>query len=101
IHPDIVARAMVDTTIAIIPASAFRRLTRVYPKATAHIIQVILTRLQRVTFATAHSYLGLTTEVLSIEKQMNKYTAYDLPNHLRGVALDRLKDKFTKERDRI
>ncbi|KAL2005160.1 hypothetical protein VTN00DRAFT_3010 [Thermoascus crustaceus] len=101
VHPDIVARAMVDTTIAIIPASAFRRLTRVYPRATAHIVQVILTRLQRVTFATAHSYLGLATEVLSVEKQMNKFTAFDLPNDLRGSALDRLKDKFTKERDRL
>jgi CRP-like cAMP-binding protein len=100
-HPDIVARAMVDTTIAIVPASAFRRLTRVYPRATAHIMQVILARLQRVTLSTAHQYLGLTTEVLHIEKLMNKYTIYDLPNHLRGAALERLKDKFTKERDRI
>ncbi|PWY79201.1 lysophospholipase Nte1 [Aspergillus heteromorphus CBS 117.55] len=101
VHPDIVARAMVDTTIAIIPASAFRRLTRVYPKATAHIVQVILTRLQRVTFATAHSYLGLNNEVLGIERQMTKFTTYDLPNDLRGAALDRLKDKFIKERDRL
>ena len=101
IHPDILARAVVDTTIAIIPASAFRRLTRVYPKATAHIIQVILTRLQRVTFATAHSYLGLTTDVLSIERQMSKYTSFDLPNNLRGSPLDRLKDKFRKERERF
>ncbi|EAU35254.1 hypothetical protein ATEG_04807 [Aspergillus terreus NIH2624] len=101
VHPDIVARAMVDTTIAIIPASAFRRLTRVYPRATAHIVQVILTRLQRVTFATAHSYLGLTNEVLGIEKQMTKFTTYDLPNDMRGAALDRLKDKFIKERDRL
>ncbi|KAL4890574.1 lysophospholipase nte1 [Aspergillus ambiguus] len=101
VHPDIVARAMVDTTIAIIPASAFRRLTRVYPRATAHIVQVILTRLQRVTFATAHSYLGLTNEVLGIEKQMTKFTTYDLPNEMRGAALDRLKDKFIKERDRL
>ena len=100
-HPDIVARAVVDTTIAIIPASAFRRLTRVYPKATAHIVQVILTRLHRVTLSTAHQYLGLTSDVLQIEKLMNKYTAYDLPNHLRGQALDRLRDKFAKERERI
>ena len=100
-HPDIVARAVVDTTIAIIPASAFRRLTRVYPKATAHIVQVILTRLHRVTLSTAHQYLGLTSEVLHIEKLMNKYTSYDLPNHLRGTALDRLRDKFAKERERI
>ena len=99
-HPDIVARATVDTTIAIIPASAFRRLTRVYPKATAHIVQVILTRLQRVTLATANSYLGLTSEVLRTEKHMNKYTTYELPNFLRGDALERLKEKFTREKER-
>lgn len=101
VHPDIVARATVDTTIAIIPASAFRRLTRVYPKATAHIVQVILTRLQRVTLATGHSYLGLTSEVLRTEKHMNKYTTYELPNFLRGDALERLKEKFIREKGRI
>ena len=100
-HPDIVARATVDTTIAVIPASAFRRLTRVYPKATAHIVQVILTRLQRVTLATGHSYLGLTSEVLRTEKHMNKYTTYELPNFLRGDALERLKEKFIREKERI
>jgi lysophospholipid hydrolase len=100
-HPDIVARATVDTTIAIIPASAFRRLTRVYPKATAHIVQVILARLQRVTLATGHSYLGLTSEVLRTEKHMNKYTTYELPNFLRGDALERLKAKFNREREKI
>ena len=93
-HPDIVARATQDTTIAIIPATAFRRLTRVYPKASAHIVQVILTRLQRVTLSTGHAYLGLTSEVLRTEKLMNKFTTYDLPGPLRGSALTRLKDKF-------
>ncbi|PNS20802.1 Lysophospholipase NTE1 [Sphaceloma murrayae] len=100
-HPDIVARASVDTTIAIIPATAFHRLTRVYPKATAHIVQVILTRLQRVTLATGHSYLGLTSEVLQTEKLMDRYTTYDLPDFLHGGALERLKDKFRKESERV
>ncbi|KAK4991112.1 phosphatidylcholine and lysophosphatidylcholine phospholipase [Elasticomyces elasticus] len=100
-HPDIVARATVDTTIAIIPATAFHRLTRVYPKATAHIVQVILTRLQRVTLATGHTYLGLTSEVLRTEKLMDRYTTYDLPDFLRGSALERLKEKFRKEKERI
>lgn len=98
VHPDIVARANQDTTIAVIPATAFRRLTRTYPRASAHIVQVILTRLQRVTLATAHAYLGLTSEVLRIESLMNRYTTYDLPSLLRGSALDRLKDKFSKVR---
>lgn len=100
VHPDIVARATVDTTIAVIPASAFRRLTRIYPKATAHIVQVILTRFQRVTFLTGYNYLGLTSEVLRTEKFMNRYTMYELPNHLRGGALDRLKEKFKSEQER-
>ncbi|KAH0180616.1 patatin-like serine hydrolase, partial [Aureobasidium melanogenum] len=99
-HPDIVARASVDTTIAIIPATAFRRLTRVYPKATSHIVQVILTRLQRVTMATGHQYLGLTGEVLRTERLMDGYTAYDLPDFLKGDAMERLKSKFTKEKER-
>lgn len=100
VHPDIIARATVDTTIAVIPASAFRRLTRIYPKATAHIVQVILTRFQRVTFLTGYNYLGLTSEVLRTEKFMNRYTMYELPNHLRGGALDRLKEKFKSEQER-
>jgi lysophospholipid hydrolase len=87
--------------MAIIPASAFRRLIKIYPKATAHIVHVILSRFQRVTLATAYNYLGLTSEVLQIERQMLKYTTQQLPNHLRGDALDRLKEKFKRERERI
>lgn len=100
-HPDILAVAMVDTTIAIIPASAFRRLIRIFPKATAHIVHVILSRFQRVTLATAYNYLGLTGEVLQLERNMLKYTTRQLPNHLRGDALDRLKEKFSRERERL
>ncbi|TKA26106.1 Lysophospholipase NTE1 [Salinomyces thailandicus] len=100
-HPDIVARATVDTTIAIIPASAFHRITRIYPNATAHIVQVILTRLQRVTLATGHAYLGLTSEVLRMEKLMDRYTTYELPDFLRGQALQRLKDKFRQDKERV
>ncbi|KAL7933781.1 hypothetical protein V8C35DRAFT_280628 [Trichoderma chlorosporum] len=100
-HPDIIARATVDTTIAIIPASAFRRLIKIYPKATAHIVHVILSRFQRVTLAQAFNYLGLTAEVLQTEKDMVKFTMCQLPNILRGDALNRLKEKFSRERERI
>ncbi|PSR76545.1 lysophospholipase NTE1 [Coniella lustricola] len=100
-HPDIIARASVDTTIAIIPASAFRRLIKIYPKATSHIVHLILSRFQRVTLATAFSYLGLTAEVLQTERNMIKYTMSQLPNHLRGEPLERLKEKFKRERERI
>ncbi|KAI9886842.1 MAG: phosphatidylcholine and lysophosphatidylcholine phospholipase [Watsoniomyces obsoletus] len=101
-HPDdVLARAAQDSTIAIIPATAFRRLTRMYPKATGHIVQVILTRFQRVTLQTGHHYLGLTSEILETERRMSRFTASDLPNFLRGSALSRLKAKFNKERERV
>jgi lysophospholipid hydrolase len=35
----IVALAVEDTTLAVIPADAFKRLTKRFPKATAHIVQ--------------------------------------------------------------
>ncbi|KAM0742585.1 hypothetical protein ACQRIT_002762 [Beauveria bassiana] len=101
VHPDIIARATVDTTIAIIPAQAFRRLIKIYPKATAHIVQVILSRFHRVTLAHAFNYLGLTGEVLQTEKNILKYTSCQLPNILRGDALSRLKEKFKRERERM
>lgn len=100
VHPDIVARATVDTTIAIIPANAFRRLIKMYPKSTAHIVHVILSRFQRVTLATAYNYLGLSNEVLHIEKSMINFTTCQLPNIIRGDALERLKEKFKAERER-
>ncbi len=34
-----VARAVEDTTLAVIPAEAFRRLTKMFPKSSAHIVQ--------------------------------------------------------------
>jgi lysophospholipid hydrolase len=101
IHPHIVARAASDSTIAIIPASAFKRLTKMYPKATAHIIQVILTRFHRVTLVTGHEYLGLTQEILKTERMINKFIHYELPDFLRDSALERLKEKFGREKDRM
>ncbi|GLB35715.1 putative intracellular phospholipase B that catalyzes the double deacylation of phosphatidylcholine (PC) to glycerophosphocholine (GroPCho) [Lyophyllum shimeji] len=75
----VVARATEDTTLAVIPAEAFRRLTKKYPKATGHIVQVILTRFSRVTFNAAHKYLGLTSEVLRTEKAINDIACHPLP----------------------
>ncbi|KAF9015738.1 hypothetical protein BDQ17DRAFT_1341564 [Cyathus striatus] len=76
----VIARATQDTTLAVIPAEAFRRLTKQYPKATGHIVQVILTRFSRVTFNAAHKYLGLTTEVLRTEKAINDIACHPLPS---------------------
>jgi lysophospholipid hydrolase len=39
LHHGIVARATEDSTLAVIPAEAFRRVTKKFPKATSHIVQ--------------------------------------------------------------
>ncbi|KAJ3412840.1 phosphatidylcholine and lysophosphatidylcholine phospholipase [Chytridiales sp. JEL 0842] len=68
INAHIIARAATDATLAVIPAEAFRKLTAKFPKAAAHMVQVVLTRFQRVTFLTLHRYLGLSKELLRVER---------------------------------
>ncbi|TFK41896.1 hypothetical protein BDQ12DRAFT_677345 [Crucibulum laeve] len=95
IHRGVVARATEDTTLAVIPAEAFRRLTKQYPKATGHIVQVILTRFSRVTFNAAHKYLGLTSEVLRTEKAINDIACHPLPaSFYEGGGLHYLRHRF-------
>ncbi|KAJ1667169.1 phosphatidylcholine and lysophosphatidylcholine phospholipase [Coemansia sp. RSA 1646] len=82
LRPNVVARATTDTTLAMIPASAFQRVTRLYPQAASHILQVILTRLQRVTFATLYDYLDLPDELVSIEHSISNLAKYPLSSDL-------------------
>lgn len=79
VHPNLVARAKKSTSLAVIPAAAFRKLTEKFPNAAAHIAQVILTRFQRVTFMTLYRYLGLSKELLDIERRVNGVGGYGLP----------------------
>ncbi|TNY20475.1 hypothetical protein DMC30DRAFT_352286 [Rhodotorula diobovata] len=93
-----IARAATDTTLAVIPAEAFRRLTKKFPNAAAHIVQVILTRLQRVTFLTAHKYLGLTREVIRTEQAINDLACYPLPPAFwESGGIQRLRARFVPE----
>ncbi|KAF9451397.1 patatin-domain-containing protein [Macrolepiota fuliginosa MF-IS2] len=95
VHRGVIARATEDTTLAVIPAEAFRRLTKKHPKATGHIVQVILTRFSRVTFNAAHKYLGLTSEVLRTEKAINDIACHPLPNSFyEGGGLQYLRQRF-------
>ena len=114
IHHGTVARATEDTTLAVIPAEAFRRLTKKFPKASAHIVQgmllfspllischftrlfpVIMTRFSRVTFNAAHKYLGLTAEVLRTEKAINDIACHPLPSTFyESGGMQQLRQRF-------
>ena len=87
VHPNLVARAATNTTLAVIPASSFRNLAQKFPKSASHMVSVILTRFQRVTFLTLQRYLGLSQELLEIEKKVNEIAGTGLPSDLFPSAL--------------
>uniref|UniRef100_A0A4W5M993 lysophospholipase n=1 Tax=Hucho hucho TaxID=62062 RepID=A0A4W5M993_9TELE len=59
------ARAASRSTILRLPASAFQSVFEKYPETLVRVIQIIMVRLQRVTFLALHNYLGLTTELFN------------------------------------
>ncbi|XP_069559841.1 patatin-like phospholipase domain-containing protein 7a isoform X2 [Brachyistius frenatus] len=63
------ARAATRATILRLPASAFDSVFKKYPETLVRVIQIIIVRLQRVTFLALHNYLGLTTELFNPESQ--------------------------------
>lgn len=95
--PKVVARAATDCTIAIIPPQAFANLTAKYPQSASHIIQMILTRLYRVTFQTANDYLGLTKEIMDMEVLLNKTVSYDLPFYLKEAVVRMADDEHSSD----
>ncbi|KAJ1916491.1 phosphatidylcholine and lysophosphatidylcholine phospholipase [Mycoemilia scoparia] len=101
-YPNTIARATVDTTLAMIPASAFSRVTRLYPLAAAHMVQVILTRLQRVTFVTLQHYLHMPTDLLKVERSINHLADCRLPHSLvDGQTLRRIKQVCLVAKDAV
>ncbi|XP_061133578.1 patatin-like phospholipase domain-containing protein 7 isoform X2 [Syngnathus typhle] len=63
------ARAAVPSTVLRLPAAAFQSVFDKYPETLVRVIQIIMVRLQRVTFLALHNYLGLTTELFNTDSQ--------------------------------
>ncbi|NXN27941.1 PLPL6 esterase, partial [Nycticryphes semicollaris] len=59
------ARAAVDSTVLRLPVEAFSAVFEKYPESLVRVVQIIMVRLQRVTFLALHNYLGLTNELFS------------------------------------
>uniref|UniRef100_A0A8C9Y414 lysophospholipase n=1 Tax=Sander lucioperca TaxID=283035 RepID=A0A8C9Y414_SANLU len=64
-YKTVCARAATRSTILRLPASAFESVFKKYPETLVRVIQIIMVRLQRVTFLALHNYLGLTTELFN------------------------------------
>lgn len=104
--PEIVAKPKPDSsgnataTIAIIPGLAFQRVQSKYPKATSHIVTMVITRLYKVTMNAVHNYLGLTAEIIDSEVNLNKISeSCKLPSYLYEGVKENLvgKDTHSKE----
>uniref|UniRef100_A0A8C3HI15 lysophospholipase n=1 Tax=Chrysemys picta bellii TaxID=8478 RepID=A0A8C3HI15_CHRPI len=63
------ARAGEDSTVLRLPVEAFSAVFEKYPESLVWVVQIIMVRLQRVTFLALHNYLGLTNELFSHEMQ--------------------------------
>lgn len=67
-HPNpyktISAKAVEDSTVVKLPMTAFQDVFRDYPDIFIRVMQVIMVRLQRVTFTALHQYLGLSAELV-------------------------------------
>ncbi|CAF3655549.1 unnamed protein product [Adineta steineri] len=59
-------KAIEDSIVLKLPASAFLGVFKEYPECMVRIIQMLMIRLQRVTFLALHDYLGLTTELTAV-----------------------------------
>uniref|UniRef100_A0A5F8G725 lysophospholipase n=1 Tax=Monodelphis domestica TaxID=13616 RepID=A0A5F8G725_MONDO len=63
------ARAAQDSTVLRLPVEAFSTVFEKYPESLVRVVQIIMVRLQRVTFLALHNYLGLTNELFVQEMQ--------------------------------
>ncbi|KAJ1990959.1 phosphatidylcholine and lysophosphatidylcholine phospholipase [Dimargaris cristalligena] len=94
-HPDVVARASEDTTLAVIPVEAFHKLNKKFPNASAHITQVILTRLQRATLMIIGHYLGAHRELDDLDRAVMQLSHYPVPPPLtEALSLPHLRAHF-------
>ncbi|XP_046644796.1 neuropathy target esterase sws-like isoform X3 [Daphnia pulicaria] len=58
------AQAMEESSVLQLPVSAFQDVFDKHPDALVRAIQIIMVRLQRVTFLALHQYLGLSAELV-------------------------------------
>ncbi|XP_068277785.1 patatin-like phospholipase domain-containing protein 6 isoform X6 [Nyctibius grandis] len=73
------ARAAEDSTVLRLPVEAFSAVFEKYPESLVRVVQIIMVRLQRVTFLALHNYLGLTNELFSDD--MQQLRLFPQPGH--------------------
>ncbi|XP_052757795.1 neuropathy target esterase sws isoform X1 [Galleria mellonella] len=68
------AKALEDSQVIKLPMRAFQEVFREYPDIFVRVIQIIMVRLQRVTFTALHQYLGLSAELVNPGREKRRPT---------------------------
>lgn len=76
------SRALQDSSVLQLPVSAFQEVFEKHPDALVRAIQIIMVRLQRVTFLALHQYLGLSSELVKTQP-LKHHTGNSSPIKLR------------------
>ncbi|XP_076549512.1 patatin like phospholipase domain containing sws isoform X6 [Osmia lignaria lignaria] len=86
------ARAVEDSIVVKLPMSAFQEVFQDHPDAFVRVIQVIMVRLQRVTFTALHQYLGLSAELVNQGTHKKKQSPFS-----GSPVRSRTKESFTSQ----
>uniref|UniRef100_A0A5F8GDL0 lysophospholipase n=1 Tax=Monodelphis domestica TaxID=13616 RepID=A0A5F8GDL0_MONDO len=82
------AKAAIPSTVLRLPANAFQDVFEKYPETLVRVVQIIMVRLQRVTFLALHNYLGLTTELFNtVSRKIHPLHQFLLPNTIYFIIL--------------
>ncbi|CAK1548092.1 unnamed protein product [Leptosia nina] len=68
------AKALEDSQVIKLPMRAFQEVFKEYPDIFVRVIQIIMVRLQRVTFTALHQYLGLSAELVNPGREKRRPT---------------------------
>ncbi|XP_041974640.1 neuropathy target esterase sws isoform X3 [Aricia agestis] len=68
------AKALEDSQVIKLPMRAFQEVFKEYPDIFVRVIQIIMVRLQRVTFTALHQYLGLSAELVNPGRERRRPT---------------------------
>nr|XP_037871774.1 neuropathy target esterase sws isoform X1 [Bombyx mori] len=85
------AKALEDSQVIKLPMRAFQEVFKEYPDIFVRVIQIIMVRLQRVTFTALHQYLGLSAELVNPGKEKRRpMTVSSSPGKTAKAPVDNL-----------
>jgi len=95
-------RAATDAQILRLPSKAFCRVFEDNPESLVRVVQIVMLRLQQVTFQALHKFLGLSNELITHKPARRKSSQPTTPTHtVGGSQAGRSSGASGKSEDRL